>query len=199
MRHPHVVLALAFFPILAASACQLGSNPDQRIARDASAQSPGANAAAPSVRPADGIGLDGLPQLLKRRDAELAAEQEKTRRAEEALGQAQGHIEELRRTLAAARQDADSLKAEKEAALRKIRERDEMLLSAALGKVEAERDALEARILAERTIAAAAEKGLLIDVRTGSVVPPPAGGGAAASPEAKGAPAGAKPKESEHP
>ncbi|MBL8692514.1 MAG: hypothetical protein JNJ88_00295 [Planctomycetes bacterium] len=124
----------------------------------------------PGARPAETSAAETIPQILRRREAELIAEQERAKKLEAELGRALQHIDELRSACAAARKESDALKAERDAALTKARERDEMLVAMALSKAEAERDAIEEKIRFERALASAAQRGVLLDPKTGQQV-----------------------------
>jgi len=124
----------------------------------------------PGARPAETTAAEMIPQILRRRETELIAEQERVRKLEAELGRAVQHIDELRSACAAARKEADALKAERDAALTKARERDEMLVAMALSRAEAERDAIEEKIRFERALASAAQRGVLLDPKTGQQV-----------------------------
>jgi len=201
MKRPFLPIALLAPLALGLGACVLpdaAAKADTDTAAASKPKLPEAMTAAPEddpvpagqashYKPTEGVARNPVTELLRKAQTELAAEQEARKRAETELAETRARLEETRNALSAARLETDSAKTARDVSTTNIRELSEKLVGAALARAEAERDALEAKIVVERALRAAADKGVVLEGFEG-VEPPPTAAASSAS-ESKSPPA----------
>jgi hypothetical protein len=180
---PRRALAGVFLGSLALAACR---TPGDSSWSAAAAGENRKNAAAddpklePARRPDGSQEALTIPQLLAKTRADLDAERERAKRAEEALVRAQTDNVELRAQAARSGKEMESARGEREKLQTKVRELQEKLVTAALRIASSEKETLESKIAFEKALADAADAGVILDPAK-----PKDGSGAASRPAPK--------------
>lgn len=120
-------------------------------------------AMAPSRRPADGLGAESIPDILRRTQNELKTEAEHARKLEESYSNAQKQIDEFQRSIRATTNELEAVKIERDRAFSKVHDLQERLISAALRVAESEKDTIQTRIQLEQLIKIAATHGVIFE------------------------------------
>ncbi|HKE01395.1 MAG TPA: hypothetical protein VKE69_10330 [Planctomycetota bacterium] len=150
--------------LLAAAGCMSAPPPAPAPATPMAGPSVPADPTAPSGAARGGPGgpRESVAEMLRRVQSQLVTEQESRARTEQQLEQSRARLDEMRGTLSTTIEKSDTFQAERDAARVQVRQLSEKLVSAALLRAEAERDALVARIAYEKLLAQAAEKGVTL-------------------------------------